>query len=85
MHRVALFYFKDKCLFTKVVWKSDISAAVPKSNLYSHYLIWVFLYFDEELEGLANEQDKETDRIALLKDADNHRKQLTRYYRWIPF
>ena len=33
----------------------------------------------EELEGLAYEQDKETDKVALLKDADNHRKQLSRY------
>ncbi len=34
--------------------------------------------FFQELEGLANEQDKETDKIALQKDADNHKKQLAR-------
>ena len=32
----------------------------------------------QELETLAHEQDKETDKVALLKDADNHRKQLAR-------
>lgn len=31
----------------------------------------------EELERIANEQDKETSRLSLLKDLDNNRKQLT--------
>ncbi|XP_072041916.1 vesicle transport protein SEC20-like [Amphiura filiformis] len=31
----------------------------------------------EDLERIANEQDKETDRQSMLKDADNYRKQLT--------
>jgi len=32
----------------------------------------------EELERFAKEQDKETDKTALLKDVDTYRKQLAR-------
>lgn len=32
----------------------------------------------QELESLAKEQDDETDKVALLKEVDNHRKQLER-------
>ena len=32
----------------------------------------------QELETLANEQDRETDKIALLKDAEKHHSQLAR-------
>lgn len=42
------------------------------------YLTWGFL-LPQELEKLAREQDKETDRVLLQKEANSHRKQLTGY------
>ena len=49
-------------------------------NYASTQLKFIFLlcFVVKELEKLAHEQDKETDKVALLKDADNQRKQLAR-------
>ena len=52
----------------------------PCTCIWFPYEIWLSLRIDSQgLEKLADEQDKETDKVAILREVEICKKQLERY------
>ena len=50
----------------------------PRSLGEQQHITLILSFPCQDLERLAKEQDKETDKVNILNDVDNHRKQLHR-------